>query len=100
VVFAPFHYGYWDVGTEPGPDGHEPRAANELTLTRWDPVSKQPMFKVASVKVTRVAAGDGSRSPAPTNTASSPIVVVDGPPTAGGPAAEAAESVSTGSAGT
>ena len=41
VVFVPFHYGYWD---EPGghePDGR-PRAANELTMTVWDPVSKQP----------------------------------------------------------
>ena len=27
------------------------RAANELTLTDWDPVSKQPMFKVAAVQV-------------------------------------------------
>jgi anaerobic selenocysteine-containing dehydrogenase len=50
VVFAPFHYGYWD--TEP--DGHH-RAANELTLTEWDPVSKQPVFKVAAVRVERAA---------------------------------------------
>jgi anaerobic selenocysteine-containing dehydrogenase len=37
VVFVPFHYGE--------------HAANELTLTSWDPVSKQPMFKVAAVRV-------------------------------------------------
>jgi ferredoxin-nitrate reductase len=43
VVFIPFHYGYWDGG--------EARAANELTLTSWDPVSKQPVFKVAAVRV-------------------------------------------------
>jgi hypothetical protein len=32
-------------------DGIEARAANELTLTSWDPVSKQPVFKVAAVRV-------------------------------------------------
>ena len=54
VVFVPFHYGYWDHGT-PGPTSRTTaRAANELTLTSWDPVSKQPMFKVAAVRVSRV----------------------------------------------
>ena len=48
-VFVPFHYGYWDRD-----DGSSPRAANELTLTAWDPVSKQPLFKVAAVRVERV----------------------------------------------
>ncbi len=53
-VFVPFHYGYWD---EPGsghggPDGR-PRAANELTFTGWDPVSKQPTFKYAAVQVAK-----------------------------------------------
>jgi ferredoxin-nitrate reductase len=49
VVFVPFHYGYWDAPpTRPG--GHH-RAANELTITAWDPVSKQPLFKVAAVSV-------------------------------------------------
>lgn len=43
-LFIPFHYGYWD-----GPG--RPRAANELTLTEWDPVSKQPHFKYAAVKI-------------------------------------------------
>ena len=52
VVFVPFHYGYWDTGKGAGPDGH-PRAANELTITLWDPVSKQPRFKTAAVKVER-----------------------------------------------
>jgi ferredoxin-nitrate reductase len=45
VVFVPFHYGYWDADK-----GHE-RAANELTVTTWDPVSKQPIFKTAAVRV-------------------------------------------------
>jgi anaerobic selenocysteine-containing dehydrogenase len=52
VVFVPFHYGYWDrTGADPGKDG---RAANELTRTEWDPVSKQPIFKVTAVRVTKV----------------------------------------------
>jgi anaerobic selenocysteine-containing dehydrogenase len=37
AVFVPFHYA--------------DQAANELTRTVWDPVSKQPMFKVAAVRV-------------------------------------------------
>ena len=49
-VFIPFHYGYWDQGG----DEHR-RAANELTVTAWDPVSKQPYFKFAAVSVQRVA---------------------------------------------
>ena len=40
TVFVPFHYG----------DGH---AANELTRTMWDPVSKQPAFKISAVRVER-----------------------------------------------
>jgi ferredoxin-nitrate reductase len=59
VVFIPFHYGYWDE-SEPEPD----RAANELTKSVWDPVSKQPLFKTAAVRVTRESAGS-TRSPAP-----------------------------------
>jgi anaerobic selenocysteine-containing dehydrogenase len=53
VVFVPFHYGYWDTADGAGPDGR-PRAANELTMTIWDPVSKQPQLKTAAVKVERV----------------------------------------------
>jgi anaerobic selenocysteine-containing dehydrogenase len=45
VVFVPFHYGSWDR-----PDGPA-RAANELTLTAWDPASKQPLFKTAACRV-------------------------------------------------
>ncbi|MET7280554.1 molybdopterin oxidoreductase family protein [Kribbella sp. NPDC005582] len=48
VVFLPFHFGYWD-----NPDG-PPTAANELTATSWDPVSKQPMFKLAAVRIRKV----------------------------------------------
>jgi anaerobic selenocysteine-containing dehydrogenase len=69
TVFAPFHYGYWDQGRS-GPDGR-PTAANELTTTEWDPVSKQPLFKVAAVRVEKVADGDGP-APAPTTAASRP----------------------------
>ena len=46
-VFVPFHYGYWD-------EDSRPRAANELTITEWDPVSKQPHFKYAAVSITKV----------------------------------------------
>ncbi|SOD66643.1 Molybdopterin oxidoreductase Fe4S4 domain-containing protein [Streptomyces zhaozhouensis] len=51
VVFLPFHYGYFD---RPEPVRHD-RAANELTRTEWDPVSKQPLFKVTAVRVDRIA---------------------------------------------
>jgi anaerobic selenocysteine-containing dehydrogenase len=37
VVFVPFHYG----------------GANEMTISAWDPVSRQPLFKVAAVRVER-----------------------------------------------
>ena len=53
TVFVPFHYGYWDTGDDAGPDGR-PRAANELTMTIWDPVSKQPQLKTGAVKVEKV----------------------------------------------
>ena len=46
-VFVPFHYGSWD-------DDGRPRAANELTLTTWDPVSKQPQFKCAAVRMRKI----------------------------------------------
>jgi ferredoxin-nitrate reductase len=48
-VFIPFHYGDADGSG---------RAANELTITAWDPVSKQPQFKGGSVRVTPVR-GEG-----------------------------------------
>jgi ferredoxin-nitrate reductase len=49
-VFIPFHFGYWD---DTNPDS----AANELTITGWDAVSKQPHFKYAAVQLTRVKKG-------------------------------------------
>jgi ferredoxin-nitrate reductase len=56
VVFVPFHYGYWDE-----PEGTDSsRGANELTITRWDPVSKQPTYKTAAARVEKVADGDGA----------------------------------------
>jgi anaerobic selenocysteine-containing dehydrogenase len=71
VAFVPFHYGYWD-SHRPDVEGHD-RAANELTITEWDPVSKQPLFKVAAVQVRKVADAGGSLAPAPTTTASRPL---------------------------
>jgi hypothetical protein len=81
VVFVPFHYGYWDT------DARDGRAANELTITSWDPVSKQPVFKVAAVRVSRLADAAGTVSPAPTvgSAPTDPRVRA----TVGGPAAEA-----------
>ena len=69
AVFAPFHYGTWDTA-DLTPD-RSGRQANELTMTVWDPVSKQPYFKTAACRVTKVRAGDGP-SPAPTTAASAP----------------------------
>ncbi|MGC4796564.1 molybdopterin oxidoreductase family protein [Micromonospora saelicesensis] len=85
VVFLPFHYGYFDQD----PTDRTPRAANELTITAWDPVSKQPLFKVAAVAVAKLADGRGVPSPAPTVGGSAPPADADVPPTVGGPAAEA-----------
>lgn len=56
VAFMPFHYGDWDA---PGRVG----AANRLTISGWDAVSKQPFFKYAAVNVRRVAAA-GAAPPA------------------------------------
>ncbi len=88
VLFLPFHYGYWDTDA-----GHEParagRAANELTLTDWDPASKQPIFKTAAATLRRVTGTDGP-SPAPTTTASAPVAA-HVPVTTGGERADAEE---------
>jgi ferredoxin-nitrate reductase len=92
VVFVPFHYGYFDQYEGGGPDGH-PRAANELTITEWDPASKQPLYKVGAVRVTKVADAGGTPAPAPTTTASAPAFDDQVPETAGGKDAEAEESV-------
>ncbi|MCU1563099.1 MAG: molybdopterin oxidoreductase [Arthrobacter sp.] len=92
TVFAPFHYGYWDAGGSPG---LHPTAANELTLTEWDPVSKQPMFKNAAVRVVKIGEATGP-APAPTTTASRPAAARGAalvPATAGGEAAHASESL-------
>jgi ferredoxin-nitrate reductase len=63
VVFMPFHYGDWD---DPGRES----AANSLTISGWDAVSKQPYFKYAAVRVHRVAPGDGSQPADPTRVTS------------------------------
>jgi anaerobic selenocysteine-containing dehydrogenase len=46
-LFLPFHYGYWD-------DPEHPRAANELTITGYDEVSKQPHFKFSAARIQKV----------------------------------------------
>jgi ferredoxin-nitrate reductase len=46
-LFIPFHYGYWD---DPG----RLRAANELTITGYDEVSKQPHFKYSAARIRKV----------------------------------------------
>ncbi|HET7030314.1 MAG TPA: nitrate reductase [Candidatus Limnocylindrales bacterium] len=56
VVFLPFHYG--DEGDE---SGEPPTAANRLTMSGWDPVSKQPHFKYAAVSVQPVRAAMDQR---------------------------------------
>jgi anaerobic selenocysteine-containing dehydrogenase len=88
VLFLPFHYGYWDTDAGHKPDG-APRAANELTLTDWDPASKQPIYKTAAARIRLIGPRDTPAS-APTTTGSSPLAD-DIPPTAGGAAAEADE---------
>ena len=98
TVFAPFHYGYWDrdraapgAGDGTG-DADRPTAANELTMTEWDPVSKQPIVKNAAVRVEKVADGVGP-SPAPTTTASRPPASAHVPPTVGGADAQVQETL-------
>jgi ferredoxin-nitrate reductase len=54
-LFVPFHYGYWD-------DATRARAANELTISEWDPVSKQPYFKHAAVRAKKVSHAAAERS--------------------------------------
>jgi predicted molibdopterin-dependent oxidoreductase YjgC len=78
VVFVPFHYGA--------------RAANELTMTVWDPVSKQPAYKHAAVRVNKVRAG---AAPAPAPTTAAAVPAPDGriPATVGGSTAEATSKV-------
>ncbi|NUP51087.1 MAG: nitrate reductase, partial [Catenulispora sp.] len=77
VLFVPFHYGYFDARNGPPSErGQAGRAANEATLTAWDPASKQPLFKNCAARIDLVerAAGDpGAAAPAPTTTASAPV---------------------------
>jgi anaerobic selenocysteine-containing dehydrogenase len=71
VIFLPFHYGHWDRDR----DDERRTAANELTITAWDPVSKQPLFKTAAARVIRLREGEGP-APAPTTTASAPVAAL------------------------
>ena len=56
LIFIPFHYSYWD-------DPDRLRAANELTLTAWDPVSKQPHLKYAAVRIRKITQPGGVLDP-------------------------------------
>jgi predicted molibdopterin-dependent oxidoreductase YjgC len=86
VLFVPFHYGYWDTDGA----GHH-RAGNELTLTDWDPVSKQPIYKTAAARLRKAARPGGNGAAcAPTTAASAPVNGAV-PATVGGPAASVAE---------
>ncbi|WP_200428706.1 molybdopterin oxidoreductase family protein [Streptomyces sp. NE5-10] len=92
LLFVPFHYGYWDTPAGNAPDAGTPgRAANETTVTDWDPVSKQPLFKTAAAALRLLERSGGATSPAPTTTASAPHRTTDAPPTEGGRAARATE---------
>lgn len=90
VLFLPFHYGYWDEPSGREPDGGARRAANEVTMTEWDPASKQPLFKTAAAQVELLEKTDGRPAPAPTTTGSRPTTSGI-PPTRGSPAALADE---------
>ena len=91
VVFVPFHYSYFDDPEEDVPEGQgHPRAANELTITQWDAVSKQPIYKTAAARITKIEDSGGQPSSAPTNTGSKPVRDV-GFRTTGGPAARVTE---------
>jgi anaerobic selenocysteine-containing dehydrogenase len=72
MVFAPFHYGYFDTPAGNEPDG-APSAANEATRTEWDPVSKQPILKVTAVRVTKITPADGRPAAAAGTTAAAPV---------------------------
>ncbi|RKS08704.1 molybdopterin dinucleotide binding protein [Nocardiopsis sp. Huas11] len=90
VLFVPFHYGYWDA------QGHDrDRAANEMTVTDWDPVSKQPLFKTSSARLRLLRPSEGEAAPAPTTTASRPVRA-GVPATAGGPGGRCREDLDGG----
>ncbi|MFD7436009.1 molybdopterin oxidoreductase family protein [Streptomyces sp. NPDC059861] len=93
LLFVPFHYGYWDTPAGHGPDDGMPgRAANETTISDWDPASKQPLFKTAAAALHRIRPGDGRNAPAPTITASASAHAGSLTATTGGPAAHVSES--------
>ncbi|KAJ9091667.1 hypothetical protein QFC21_007142 [Naganishia friedmannii] len=55
-IYIPFHWGPYPQ------DGHDHMngravAANELTQVGWDFISKQPIFKTAGVKLTKITSG-------------------------------------------
>lgn len=90
VLFLSFHYGYWDTAGGDEPDGEYGRAANELTMTDWDPASKQPLFKTAVAQVAVLERGEGIPAAAPTTTGSRPVISGI-PATSGGTSALADE---------
>ncbi|MFJ7905190.1 molybdopterin oxidoreductase family protein [Streptomyces sp. NPDC096198] len=95
LLFVPFHYGYWDTSAGSGPGTTTPgRAANETTVTAWDPASKQPLFKTAAAALTLVERADGTPSPAPTTAASAPAAR-NVRATVGGPSAHATQAQHT-----
>ncbi|MEH0416938.1 molybdopterin oxidoreductase family protein [Streptomyces sp. B21-083] len=95
LLFVPFHFGYWDTPGGHGPDDSTPgRAANELTVTDWDPVSKQPLFKTAAAALRLLERGDGKPAPAPTTAASAPMAAAGVPATTGGASAHATQTAS------
>jgi anaerobic selenocysteine-containing dehydrogenase len=53
TVFVPFHYGYWDTTGDRPASGEPGTAANEATITDYDPVSKQPLFKTSAARIAR-----------------------------------------------
>lgn len=70
-----------------------------MTLTDWDPVSKQPIYKTAAARLRKVRAGHPGRNGAghpPTTAACAPF---NGsvPATQGGASAAVTEVVATGS---
>jgi anaerobic selenocysteine-containing dehydrogenase len=93
VVFIPFHYGSWDLAGLDVPEGEERwRSANELTETVWDPVSKQPLFKVAAVRLAKLADAIGP-APAPNLGGSAAADHATVPPVRGGDAATASSTM-------
>ncbi|OLO29559.1 nitrate reductase catalytic subunit [Streptomyces sp. MNU77] len=96
LLFVPFHYGYWDTASGSAPDDETPpRAANETTITDWDPASKQPLFKTAAAALTLVEKSAGRPAPAPTTTASAPSRKGAARPTEGGASARVRETTET-----